>query len=469
MNPLNFRVIIVGGSVGGLTLAHCLSRAGIDYVVLEKGDQIAPEIGASIGIMPNGARVLAQLGLFEELERHIKPLSTAHITFPDGLAVESHYPQVLHARFGYPLAFLRRRDFLAITYDAHPDKTKILTGKDVVELKGLSDGVCAITSDGSVYEGSIVVGADGVHSRVRSEIWRWAGREIPGSLSARERNSMTVEYACVFGISSGVESLEAGAQINAFLDRAAIMTIDGKDGCVFWFLFKKLDQKHVYPAVPRFSSKDASQLCSKMQDVHMYKGLRFGDIWKNSEFVSMTALEEGLFKTWFYDRMVLVGDSAHKMTPNFGQGANTAIEDAATLASLLQRLVSKTGIRKPSRAQIRNTLKEYQDARYPRVRRLYNDSWTICRFHARDNVVHRLIGRYYTPYATNLPADLASRAFADGDVLRFLPVPACSGTGWETYSSKRRGRALSYAVLFVLVAVIVQKVLRTTLLNKSER
>jgi FAD dependent monooxygenase len=124
---------------------------------------------------------------------------------------------------------------------------------------------------------------------------------------------MTVEYACVFGISSGVESLEAGAQINAFLDKAAIMTVHGKDGCVFWFLFKKLDQKHVYPAVPRFSSKDASELCSKMQDVHMYKGLRFGDIWKNSEVVSMTALEEGLFKTWFYDRMVLVGDSAHKV------------------------------------------------------------------------------------------------------------------------------------------------------------
>jgi FAD dependent monooxygenase len=180
---------------------------------LEKSDQIAPEIGASIGIMPNGARVLAQLGLFEEIKNHIKPLSTAHITFPDGFAVESRYPQVLHTRlvawqlrsnlrkalanlciftmirFGYPLAFLRRREFLAITYNAHPDKTKILTGKDVVELKGLSDGVCAVTSDGSVYEGNIIVGADGVHSRVRSEIWRWADKEFPGSLSATERNS----------------------------------------------------------------------------------------------------------------------------------------------------------------------------------------------------------------------------------------------------------------------------------------
>jgi FAD dependent monooxygenase len=125
---------------------------------------------------------------------------------------------------------------------------------------------------------------------------------------------MTVEYACVFGISSGVESLEAGAQINAFLDRAAIMTIHGKEGCVFWFLFKKLEQKHVYPAVPQFSSKDASKLCSRMQDARMYKGLRFGDTWKNSELVSMTTLEEGLFKTWFYDRMVLVGDSAHKVS-----------------------------------------------------------------------------------------------------------------------------------------------------------
>ncbi|KAL2861483.1 hypothetical protein BJX68DRAFT_251485 [Aspergillus pseudodeflectus] len=458
MDFSNFRVIIVGGSVGGLTLAHCLYRAGIDYVVLEKSDQIAPEIGASIGIMPNGARVLAQLGLFEEIKNHIKPLSTAHITFPDGFAVESRYPQVLHTRFGYPLAFLRRREFLATTYNAHPDKTKILTGKDVVELKGLSDRVCAVTSDGSVYEGNIIVGADGVHSRVRSEIWRWADKEFPGSLSATERNSMTVEYACVFGISSGLVSLEAGAQINALLDKAAIMAVHGKDGCVFWFLFKKLDRKHVYPAVPRFSPEDAAELCNKMQDVHMYKGLRFGDIWKNSEVVSMTALEEGLFKTWFYDRMVLVGDSAHKMTPNFGQGANTAIEDAAALASLLQRLVSKTGSGKPSLAQIRDTLKEYQHARYRRVRRVYNDSWTICRFHARDNIVYGLIGRYYTPYATNLPADLASKAFADGDVLRFLPVPACPGTGWETYSSKRGGRALSYAVLFVLIAVIVQKV-----------
>lgn len=61
-----FRVLIVGGSVAGLTLAHCLERANIEYLILEKGDDIAPQVGASIGIMPNGGRILEQLGLFGE-------------------------------------------------------------------------------------------------------------------------------------------------------------------------------------------------------------------------------------------------------------------------------------------------------------------------------------------------------------------------------------------------------------------
>ncbi|KAL2857965.1 hypothetical protein BJY01DRAFT_230820 [Aspergillus pseudoustus] len=441
MEPSRFKVIIVEGSVGGLTLAHCLHCAGIDYVLLEKRDQVSPEIGASIGIMPNGARVLEQLGLLEEIKRRIEPLTIAHITFPNGFAVESRYPQVIHRRFGYPLSFLRRKEFLEIAYHNHPDKAKILTRKDVIEVRRLSNEVSAITADGSVYEGDLIVGADGIHSRVRSEIWRWADKEVPGSLSAMEKMSMTVEYACVFGISSGFGCLEA---------------VHGIHGHVSWFLFKKLDRKHVHPDVPRFSSDDVAELCSRMQDVYLYNGLYFGDLWKKSEVASMTALEEGLLKTWFYDdRMVLVGDSAHKMTPNFGQGANTVIEDAATLASLPHQLLRSTDSRKPSLAQIRNVLREYQDLRYPRVRQIYNDSAVICRFHARDNLLYSLIGRYYTPYSMNLPAELASKAFADGEILRFLPLPDCQGTGWEKYTRKLGGRALPYVVLFVLIAAPV--------------
>jgi FAD dependent monooxygenase len=62
--PVPFKAIIVGGSVAGLTLAHMFSKAHIDYTLLEARDTISPQLGASIVIMPNGARILDQLGVF---------------------------------------------------------------------------------------------------------------------------------------------------------------------------------------------------------------------------------------------------------------------------------------------------------------------------------------------------------------------------------------------------------------------
>lgn len=97
-NTNKFKVVIVGGSIAGLTLAHCLSKLGIDYVVLEKRHEVAPQEGASVGIMPNGGRILEQLGLFGNVERFVEPLSVAQIVFPDGFCSESEYPKKLCER-----------------------------------------------------------------------------------------------------------------------------------------------------------------------------------------------------------------------------------------------------------------------------------------------------------------------------------------------------------------------------------
>jgi len=72
--PDRLRVIIVGGGVAGLTLAHCLHHNNIDYVVLEKREEIAPQVGASIVVLPNGARILDQLGIVDHLLNAIEPL-----------------------------------------------------------------------------------------------------------------------------------------------------------------------------------------------------------------------------------------------------------------------------------------------------------------------------------------------------------------------------------------------------------
>lgn len=99
MEKPKFKVIIVGGSITGLTLAHCLSRAGIDHVILEKRAEIAPEEGAFIGIWPNGAKVLQQLGLYDSLENLTTPVARMHISFPDGFSSSSLLPRAVHERF----------------------------------------------------------------------------------------------------------------------------------------------------------------------------------------------------------------------------------------------------------------------------------------------------------------------------------------------------------------------------------
>lgn len=69
------RAIVVGAGITGLTAAHTLYKAGIDYVVVEKWPDAAPPAGASIGLFPSSLRVLQQLGLLEHVERLAEPFT----------------------------------------------------------------------------------------------------------------------------------------------------------------------------------------------------------------------------------------------------------------------------------------------------------------------------------------------------------------------------------------------------------
>lgn len=100
MGKSNFKAIIVGGSVAGLTLAHTLSRANIDYILLEARDTISPQLGASIVIMPNGARILDQMGLFNVMrEEHVTNMKRSIVRRSDGTFVrENEWPKLVEER-----------------------------------------------------------------------------------------------------------------------------------------------------------------------------------------------------------------------------------------------------------------------------------------------------------------------------------------------------------------------------------
>ncbi|GFG08484.1 FAD-dependent urate hydroxylase [Aspergillus udagawae] len=454
-----FKVIIVGGSIAGLTLAHCLSKAGVDYIVLEKRKEIAPQQGASISIFPHGGRILQQLGIFYLVEEQIEPLHTAHQCFPDGFTHTTKAPRIIHERFGLPLAFLERRQMLRVLHDTLPDLSQVLVDKAVISAEREDSDLMRVTThDGSVYHGNLVVGADGVHSRVRAEMWRLANSQSPGVFPEHEMSSMTVEFACVFGISSSVPKLKAGEQVASFNNGRSYLTFPGRNGRIFWFFLLKLDRKYSYSNAPRFSSTDAEKISERFADDHIWDRVCFRDLWKNREVFSFVNLEEHVFRKWHWERIVCIGDSMHKMAPNTGQGANTAIEDAAALVNCLHRALRATPDGSTlSSAEIDGLLAEFNRTRFRRLREIDRGARMVVRLQTRQNLFLKLLGRYYLPYAGNVPADAASKVIAGAEHLDFLPLATRSGAGWYRFRPGLSGTALIpclYPVLALTLCVL---------------
>jgi len=85
-----FRVIIAGGSVTGLSLANMLQKNGIDFVLLEAYPEIAPQVGASIGLLPHGNRILDQIGAFKEILKLAPPVDHYNFRNSKGVLLAEH-------------------------------------------------------------------------------------------------------------------------------------------------------------------------------------------------------------------------------------------------------------------------------------------------------------------------------------------------------------------------------------------
>lgn len=303
-------VIVIGGSIADLTLAHCLDYAGVDYIVLEKHSNIGDTpLGGFIALMPNGAHILAQLGLYTALARSSKPITVAHSSYPDGFEFSDNWPSlmasrcaplirlstktfplvtiVLLNRCGFPLSVLRRDDLLSTLYDALKDRSKVLLKRRVIAIQQCDSGVSAVTQDGNTYRGDIVVGADGVHSVTRSEIAKHAHlqetsfRSSPCISSCRllhEATGFGAEYSSVVGISALIPGIHAGEQIVHYHDDLTIFLF-GEGTSIGWIVVQKLERRHAYPCVPHFTKDDAIDTCKPILGVRIWRDVKFGDVW----------------------------------------------------------------------------------------------------------------------------------------------------------------------------------------------
>nr|A0A0M3STX4.1 RecName: Full=FAD-dependent monooxygenase aurC; AltName: Full=Aurovertin biosynthesis cluster protein C; Flags: Precursor [Calcarisporium arbuscula]ALD83629.1 FAD-dependent monooxygenase [Calcarisporium arbuscula] len=430
MGAYSFRVIIVGGSITGMTLAHCLDRAGIDYVILEKHKDIFAEPGISIGLMPNGSRILEQLGIYSDVHALFEGIKKIYQYMPDGYCIETDSPVNIVDRFGLPFCVIDRYQFLKVLYSKFEDKSRFHMNKKVTSICHGKSDVSVTTADGETYHGDLVVGADGVHSVVRSEMWRIGNLARPGFVTEREKSELAAEFACVFGVAKAVPGQGRWEHILRYNEDFCFMFFPASGTDVFFNVIYKLNQKYVYPDIPRFTKEEGIEVCESVGDFPVWEDVKFRDIWAQRIAFTCVPLEEHMFKNWHHRRIICVGDSVSKMSPNMGQGGNTAIESAAALTNGLRKLVTSNYPDKPSERQLSNTLETFNRNQFKRLNTVHGDARYVTRLEALDGTLKRVFARYVMGHCGDLLVGNLARIVAGGGVLDFIPLTARSGKDW---------------------------------------
>lgn len=197
-------------------------------------------------------------------------------------------------------------------YDKIQHKDKILVNKKVQEVKLKPDGVEVMTADGALHTGDMLVGADGVHSKVRSEMWRLADELEPGWIPASEHTEgLTTTHKCLFGISVN-KTYEPWTQ-GLMNPGWSYLTVSGPDDKVYWFLFKDMKETYHLHDLPRFTKEDEAALVKEHAADFITEDVTFGDLYKTATSSNLSAIPEYVFKKWHYDRIITMGDASHKV------------------------------------------------------------------------------------------------------------------------------------------------------------
>ncbi|RAL10212.1 FAD-dependent oxidoreductase [Aspergillus homomorphus CBS 101889] len=385
MPPKNLRpckVLISGGGISGLTLALSLEKHGIDYLLLEAYPDLAPQRGGGIAMMPNGERILDQLGCYEDLRRRAgSVVNRSYLRGPDGtvLATVENLDKQLTERHGYPAMWVDRQVLLQTLHDHITDRSKLLPNKRITRVKHLDDGVQVTTTDGTCYTGDILVGADGAHSTVRKAIVARAA-DLGLGPEYFEEEHIPSTYDCIFGLSPYNPALtianEPGTLQFILGDHHSyVLGTSGPANRTWWFLVTNRARTDHGAAIPRYDDAAKEHVLRAHQDDRIAPTVRLADLCVGGQVKTVyTPLREWVYTKWHLGRLGVIGDAAHKMTTVIAQGGNQAIESAAALTNSLVKVLGNGGSGRLSEMEIDALLEEVQVLRVPRARKMMEAS-----------------------------------------------------------------------------------------------
>ncbi|UTW62404.1 FAD-dependent monooxygenase [bacterium SCSIO 12741] len=336
------KVDIIGAGIGGLTTAIALGQKGIDTRIYEQARQLK-SAGAGIIIANNAMQVYEKLGLRGFLEDSGNPISSMNITTTGLKRISKIDLKYFERKYKVKNVAIHRGKLQAVLMD-HLDSSKLFLDHKLSNLQSKGNQYKLSFENGVEVDAEVIIGADGLNSTVRERVF--PGKTI--------RNARQICWR-------GVTDFELSAQYQSELNEAW--------GKAIRFGFVQIAPRRVYWYALKTFNQSANEF--KVEDIEAYFqsfSPLVQEIIRSTDKAQIhTAEIEDLhpIHKWYENKVCLLGDAAHATTPNMGQGACQAIEDAWVMAEYLER------------HEAEEAFKRFQKHRMRKAHHVVNTSWTL--------------------------------------------------------------------------------------------
>jgi salicylate hydroxylase len=312
------RVAVIGGGIGGLTAARALLRRGFEVHVYESSPELK-EIGAGVALHSNAMKALRSLELEDQVRAIGYQARFQKLRSWKGRIISKTDTTATGQRFGASACTIHRADLLDVLARSVPAEAVSLNARCETVTAG-QDGAAARFTDGTESEADVIVGADGIHSAVRTSLFGPDAPQFTGKIC----------YRSVIGVGQlPARSIEPYEGLWL-----------GPHGTLVIYGVRRGEAINVVAHYddPDYRHESWIAECDRGEILHRYRrwhaSLRevfaAGDVW-----YKWALYDRDPIPAWTKGRITILGDAAHPMLPYLGQGAGQAIEDGCVLAAAL--------------------------------------------------------------------------------------------------------------------------------------